>query len=230
MINAAQEGLSFVELDGTFSYVNEAFASLFGYAPQELTGNHWTKLYHQEEADRLENDILPAVYDTGYWSGETVRLTKSGERLVTDHRLALTDSDVIVCTAQDVTGERLARHELCYGDELLLDVVDEHAFYTLDHDGYVTRWNELAEQLTGYSAEEVLCNHWSDLYGDSPGRVEQLLDSAQTDGTVTDSGWHTRSDGSQYWADTRLSASFSEEGVLQGFGAIEQESSPPESA
>lgn len=149
-METASEGISLVEPDGTFSYVNSAFAELFAYGRDELVGTHWTVLYHDEEADRLEHDILQAVRETGYWSGETVRLTKYGERLVTDHRLAHTDEDVIVCTAQDVTAERSAPADRNSGFGLLVDAMEDYAFYTLDHEGYVTRWNEGARRLKGY--------------------------------------------------------------------------------
>lgn len=139
-METADEGLSLVRPDGTFSYVNSAFAQLFGYQPDELVDEQWTILYHDQEAHRLEHDILPAVTETGYWSGETVRLTKASERLVTDHRLAHTEEDGIICTAKDVTAERTTSIEQTPGFDLLLASLEEDAFYTLDHDGYVTRW------------------------------------------------------------------------------------------
>jgi PAS domain S-box-containing protein len=156
----AREGLSLVLPDGTFSYVNPAFAELFGYDPEELLGEHWRVLYHEQEAERLSNDILPAVTEHGYWSGETVRQTKDGRRLVTDHRLAHTGEDVIICTASDLTDERIDRSEP-NGFELLFDALEDYAFYTLDHEGYVTRWNNGAERLNGYSAAEAIGQHLS---------------------------------------------------------------------
>jgi len=151
-MDTANEGLSLVRGDGTFPYVNPSFAQLFEYEPDELAGEHWTVLYHNEEAERLSNDILPAVMEHGYWSGETVRLTKHGDRLVTDHRLSRTAEDVIVCTARDVTPERTASTGQSTELDPLVETMEGHAFYTLDHEGYVTSWNEGAERLTGYSA------------------------------------------------------------------------------
>lgn len=225
-METANEGLSLVESDGTFSYVNPAFAHLFGYTPDELIGQHWTILYHNEEADRLERDILPAVREVGYWAGETVRLTKRGERLVTDHRLAYTDEDVIVCTATDVTDERTDAVDQASGLDLLVDAMEEYAFYTLDHEGYVTRWNKGAERLKGYSAAEIVGSHLSIFFTDDDQRAgvpEQLIETAKSDGSVTDEGWRLRKDGSRFWADVTLSASFDEAGTLRGFGKMIKE-------
>lgn len=225
-METASEGLSLVEPDGTFSYVNPAFAHLFGYDREELVGEHWTILYHNEEAARLETDILPAVRETGYWAGETVRLTKTGERLVTDHRLAHTDEDVIVCTAQNVTDERTAFAEQT-GFDLLLDAIGDHMFLTLDHEGYVTRWNDRVRQVTGYEVDEILGEHLAAFFPEDERQTnipEQLLETAKTEGSATDEGWKVRKDGSRFWADMTISASYDDTGTLRGFGQIIKES------
>jgi PAS domain S-box-containing protein len=226
-METTSEGLSLVESDGTFLYANPAFARLFGYEPGELIGKHWTVLYHNEEAKRLADDILPAVREVGYWSGETVRQTKQGTRLITDHRLAYTDEDVIICTATDITGERATPTEQTSGFDLLVDAMEEYAFYTLDHEGYVTRWNKGAERLKGYEASEVLGAHMSEFFTEEDrqsGVPEQLIEAAKADGSVTDEGWRLRKDGSRFWANVTLSASFDEAGTLRGFGEMIQES------
>jgi PAS domain S-box-containing protein len=229
-METANEGISLVEPDGTFSYVNPAFGALFGYDAGELLGEHWTILYHNEEAQRLEHDILPAVVEHGYWSGETVRLTKDGQRLITDHRLANTGEDAIVCTAQDVTPERTDITDL--GDEfgLLFDSLDDRAFYTLDHEGYITRWNDGAKRLNGYDAEEILGEHISVFFTEedrAAGAPEDLIETAKEDGSVQVSGWRLRKDGTRFWADVTISASFDDAGTLRGFGKVTTESTEP---
>jgi len=226
-METANEGLSIVVPDGTFSYANPAFARLFGYEPGELVGKHWTVLYHNEEAKRLEDDILPAVREVGYWSGETVRQTKQDKRLITDHRLAYTDEDVVICTAADITEERTASTEQTSGFDFLIDAMEDDAFYTLDHEGYVTRWSKGAKRLTEYEASEVLGAHMSEFFVEEDrhsGVPEQLVEAAKTDGSVSDEGWRVRKDGSRFWADVTLSASFDEAGTLRGFGKMIQES------
>jgi len=83
-----------------------------------------------------------------YWSGETVRVTKQGDRRITDHRLAATESGSIVCTAQDITGERTTASTQ-HGEFYFLFEGKTSAFYTLDHEGYVTRWNDRVEDVLG---------------------------------------------------------------------------------
>lgn len=226
-METANEGISLVDPDGTFSYANPAFGDLFEYDPGELIGEHWTVLYHNAEAERLENDILPAVSEHGYWSGETVRLTKSGQRLVTDHRLAATDADAIVCTAQDVTPSRLEQSEGRNEFGLIFDSLEGKAFYTLDHEGYITRWNESAERLKGYSANEILGENIAVFFTEedrNSGVPEQLIETAKEQGSVSDSGWRLRKDRSRFWSDVTIAASYDEAGTIRGFETVTEES------
>ena len=230
-METASEGLSLVASDGTFSYVNSAFAQLFGYERDDLIGNHWTMLYHNEEAERLENHILPAVRETGYWAGETVRSTKRGDRLVTDHRLAHTDEDVIVCTAQNITEERSGPVERSTPFALFADAIEDRTFYTLDHEGYVTRWNDGMKRLKGYETDEILGEHFSRFFTeDREDLPDQLLETARREGTVTHEGRKLRKDGSHFWADETITASYDDSGTLRGFGTVIRESTEPVTA
>jgi len=228
VMETAREGMSLVRLDGTFSFVNAAFANVFEYERHELLGEHWTVLYHNEEAKRLEDDILPAVRDAGSWSGETVRVTKHGEPRVTEHRLALTDEDVILCTATDITPDRPASGVDAHDVDAMVDELEDSAFFTLDHEGYVTRWNEEVERLEGYAPSEILGEHVSTFFSDEDrdqGLPEQLLEVAKTRGSVTDEGWRVRNDGTRFWADLTMVANYDDTGTIRGYKAMIRESS-----
>jgi|AntRauMinimDraft_3_1070383.scaffolds.fasta_scaffold00667_4 PAS domain S-box-containing protein len=223
VIETATEGISLVEPDGTFSYVNPAFATLFGYRQSELVGQSWKRLYHNGEAERLEHRILPHVAEGKYWSGETVRVTKQGDRRITDHRLAATESGSIVCTAQDITGERTTaptQHGEFY---FLFEGEDGSAFYTLDHEGYVTRWNDRVEDVLGYSIEASLGTHLGALLSGDPAgkqRAEELTEAAEAETEVTANLTFQRGDGSTLTATTTVIASYTSAGTLRGFGVV----------
>ncbi|WP_089649758.1 hybrid sensor histidine kinase/response regulator [Halobacterium hubeiense] len=105
-IEAAEEGISILDADGEFMYVNEAYADLYGYEADDLVGEHWRILYPDDAVSRVENEILPHVRDTGVWSGQTTGLRADGETFVEDHTLAQTENDELVCTVRDVTEDR----------------------------------------------------------------------------------------------------------------------------
>ena len=228
VMETAREGMSLVNPDGTFSFVNSAFASLFGYTRLELRGEHWTVLYPDEEATRLAEDILPAVRETGYWSGETVRLTKNSEPRVTDHRLALTDEDVILCTATDLTLDRTGTAAAAHDLDTLVDDMEDSAFFTLDHEGYVTSWTEAAERIEGYEPTDILGEHVSTLFTEAEreqGLSEQLLETAQNQGTASEGGWLVRDDGTQFCGEMTMVASYDDAGTIRGFEARISETS-----
>jgi len=75
---------------------------------------------------------------------------------------------------------------------------DESAFYTLDHEGYVTRWNDRVEDVLGYSIEASLGTHLgAHLSGDPAGkqRAEELTEAAEAETEVTANLKFQRDDG-----------------------------------
>jgi PAS domain S-box-containing protein len=105
-IEAAKEGISILDEDGEFIYVNEAYADLYGYEPEALVGEHWRVLYPDDAVSRVEGKILPQVREVGVWSGQTTGLRADDETFVEDHTLALTENDELVCTVRDITQNR----------------------------------------------------------------------------------------------------------------------------
>lgn len=102
-IETAREGISILDDDGAFVYVNEAYADLYGYDPEDLLGEHWAMLYRDDDVQRIQDEILPTVEAEGYWRGETTGVRADGSTFVEDHMLALTDTGEFICTVRDIT-------------------------------------------------------------------------------------------------------------------------------
>ncbi len=69
---------------------------------------------------------------------------------------------------RDLTVRKLADEDLRRSEErfrLLLQSVTDYAIYMLDTDGYVTSWNAGAQRFKGYTAEEIIGQHFSRFYG-----------------------------------------------------------------
>lgn len=90
-IETAQEGIAVFDEDGHYIYVNEAFADLHGYDPDEMIGHHWELAYFENDIPVVREEILPAVEQTGYWHGETISQRADGTAVTVDHTLAVTD-------------------------------------------------------------------------------------------------------------------------------------------
>ncbi len=104
----------------------------------------------------------------------------------------------------------------------ILQSIDDHAVFTVDHAGYVTRWNAVAERVTGFAADEVVGKHVGVLAGngDSGEDYERVLQRAAQAGRLeVDREW-LRRDGSTFHAAGRITAIRGERGDLLGFVAV----------
>ena len=152
-LETSDQGISLLDGDGEFVYVNEAYAELYGYDREEMVGSHWSMLYREEDVARVEEEILPQVEEGGKWRGETVGVRRDGERFVEDHSLAHTSEGGLVCSVRDVTDQRHLQAEL---DEALDRITD--AFFAVDHDWEFTYLNERAEEVLDCDADAVIGN------------------------------------------------------------------------
>ena len=156
-IETAQEGISILDEDGEYIYVNRAYADLYGYDPADIVGEHWELLYPDDETERTHEEILPAVERDGQWHGTTTGLRADGTTFVEDHRLSRTERGELICTVQDRSEreryERELEAERLFIDQAL-DLLNE-VFYVLDDDGGLRRWNERLPAVTGYTDEEI---------------------------------------------------------------------------
>jgi len=111
-IETAQEGISILNADGEFIYVNEAYAALYGYDRAEMLGAHWSLLYPDRDTEEIRETILPAVRENGFWRGKTTGLRADGSSFTEDHRLATTEHGELVCTVLDTTDHRRHRRAI----------------------------------------------------------------------------------------------------------------------
>ena len=92
---------------------------------------------------------------------------------------------------------------------LLVEGVIDYAIYMLDPDGIVTNWNAGAERIKGYSADEIIGQHFSIFYTPedrAAGLPAQALATALREGRFETEGWRVRKDGTRFWASVVIDA------------------------
>ncbi|SDQ97127.1 PAS domain-containing sensor histidine kinase [Microbacterium sp. cf332] len=97
------------------------------------------------------------------------------------------------------------------------------AIVELDDAGVVQSWNRGAERLKGYSATDVVGTPFSRFYRAEDrdrGWPMRLLAVARAEGSVEDTGWRVRRDGSLFWAHVLITAVQDEDGEPGGFVKI----------
>lgn len=105
----------------------------------------------------------------------------------------------------------------------LIEGVKEYAIFMLDPAGRVVTWNEGAECIEGFRAQEILGEHLSTLYEPRDvelGKPSEAIRLASEEGRFEDEALHVRKDGSRFWANMVLTALKDESGTLGGFAAV----------
>jgi PAS domain S-box-containing protein len=105
----------------------------------------------------------------------------------------------------------------------LVEGVTEYAIFLLDPKGYVATWNSGAERIKGYSAEEIIGQHFSVFYPPDTvlsGWPGQVLEQVMAEGRFEHEGWRIRKDGSRFWANVILTAVYDDEGNLWGYSKV----------
>jgi PAS domain S-box-containing protein len=93
----------------------------------------------------------------------------------------------------------------------------------LDTTGRIVTWNAGAQRLKGYTADEIIGNHFSIFYDKesiAKKKPQRELETAMTEGRVEDEGWRLRKDGTRFWANVVITAMHDEKGTLKGFVKI----------
>ncbi len=106
---------------------------------------------------------------------------------------------------------------------LLVESVRDYAIFALDPGGRILSWNAGAERIKGYSADEIIGQHFSIFYGPedlAAGKPEMELRVAERDGRVEDEGWRLRKDGTRFWASVVVTALRGTKGELVGFAKV----------
>ena len=202
------------------------------YSSDEIIGQHFSTFYPPEDiaGGKPERELEIAIRD-GSVEDEGWRLRRDGSRYW---------ASVVITALRDETGElvgfakvtrdlserREAQQQLRESEarfRLIVQSVKDYAIFMLDPDGRVATWNEGAEQIKGYTADEIVGHHFSAFYPqDAIDRQfpQYELKVAAASGRFEDEGWRLRKDGSLFWASVVITALRDQAGKLIGFTKV----------
>jgi PAS domain S-box-containing protein len=107
--------------------------------------------------------------------------------------------------------------------ELLINAIKDYAIYLLDREGHVATWNAGAQRFKGYSADEIIGQHFSRFYTEedrASGLPQRALDTAAATGTFEAEGWRVRKDGTRFWTSVVIDPVLDPSGNLIGFAKV----------
>ncbi len=117
---------------------------------------------------------------------------------------------------------KLPKHPPAETFKRLVDAVVDYALYMLDPEGRIVTWNAGAERFKGYSADEIIGEHFSSFFlpeDRRDGLPARILNIAAEQGRFETEGWRLRKDGTKFLAHVVVDAIY-EDGALAGFAKI----------
>ena len=109
------------------------------------------------------------------------------------------------------------------GFRLMVESVTDCAIVMLDSEGRVASWNGGAQRIKGYTADEIVGQHFSRFYPPAEiarGAPQRDLDAAVAEGRYEVEGWRVRKDGSVFWANVVFTAIRDAAGNARGFAKL----------
>ncbi|WP_141734034.1 PAS domain S-box protein [Oligoflexus tunisiensis] len=209
---------------------NDGAERIKGYSKNEIIGEHFS-IFYPEEMKRAgkPNKELEVATKAGRFEEEGLRVRKDGATfwasvIITalyneDGRLygfAKITRDI---TERKQADEKLRQSELRF--RRLISGVKDYAIFMLDPEGYVMSWNEGAERIKGYKAEEIVGQHFSKFYPkDDAYRTKHELEIAARTGTYEEEGWRIRKNGTRFWANVLITTVRDDAGQIIGFSKV----------
>ena len=112
-MKASMDGMAIIDHSGVCTYLNDAYAKVFGYAdPLRLIGASWEMFFFEDELRRLKQEIMPAVWRDGSWRGEATGLRLNGSCLPLEISISSVDGGGLVQVVRDITERKKAEDKL----------------------------------------------------------------------------------------------------------------------
>jgi PAS domain S-box-containing protein len=203
-----------------------------GYSADEIIGQPFSMFFTPEDREAgLPERALRMAAAEGRFEAEGWRVRKDGTRFwanaVLDPIFDTNGSHVgFAKITRDITAKREQEKALFDSEQrfrMLVQGVHDYAIYMLDTEGRITNWNAGAQAIKGYSADEIVGQHFSRFYTEEDrarGEPQFALETALRKGKYEREAHRVRKDGTLFWASIVLDPIFDETGKHIGFAKI----------
>ena len=203
-----------------------------GYVADEIIGQSFSLFFTPEDREAgLPERALRAAASEGRFEAEGWRVRKDGTRFWANAVLdPIYDPEGnhlgFAKITRDITARREQERALFDSEQrfrMLVEGVQDYAIYMLDVEGRVTNWNAGAQSIKGYTADEIVGEHFSRFYTEDDrtrGEPQFALETALREGKYEREAHRVRKDGTLFWASVVLDPIFDETGKHVGFAKV----------
>ncbi|WP_128694250.1 PAS domain S-box protein [Methanoculleus taiwanensis] len=222
-------GIVLVDLDGHILECNQVFHAMLGYTPGELAEMNLNEIIHPDDlAASLVRYTAMRAGDLERFRSEKRYVTKDG-RVIWGRLSASLLRDATgrpyrtIGTVEDITERKRMENDLAY-HAYLLDRVNDAVIAT-DERFNVTAWNRAAEEMYGWSADEVRGHCISDVIRpENPDTgPKEIFDAAITTGQHRTETVHHHRDGKPIHIESSITPLFDARGHVTGYITVNRD-------
>lgn len=231
------EAIMVVDEQGEMVRVNHQAGRIFGYSVEEMEGQRIEILLPESLRERhvgmrehYHANAEPRMMGRGR---DLAGCRKDGSEFPVEVGIApmwMEGRLFVIVSVVDISErkriERAVRNSQEDFFRLIASNVKDYAIIMLDSEGKVVTWNEGAERIEGYKAEEIV-GHSAELFylpkDVKAGIFSNILEQARKNGHYQDEGWRVRKDGSRFYTELVITAMRDTDGKLVGFTKIDHD-------
>jgi two-component system, cell cycle sensor histidine kinase and response regulator CckA len=164
ILESIQEGYFETDLDGTYTFVNDANARFLGYTKDELVG-----MNHRQHSDQETIEELGTRYTDLYQTGKPIEglevqsIRKNGSKAIYETSVSLIRNSEgkpigFRGVSRDITERKRAEEALRQSEEKYRNILEriEEGYYEEDLAGNFTFFNDSVSRIYGYPRGELL--------------------------------------------------------------------------
>jgi two-component system cell cycle sensor histidine kinase/response regulator CckA len=228
-LEAAPCAMLVTDADGKIILVNARTEMQFGYTREELLGqsvdmllpSRFRRAHLQQRMSYAEHPNIPLAAPR-----EVLGIRKDGTEFpleISLNPLQTEFGQLVLAAISDITERRKMEDALRDSEErsrLMIEGIRDYAIFMLDPRGHVVNWNTGAERMYGYTAGEIVGEHFTvfcPAESASAGEPADALAIAEVAGQAQEDCLRVRKDGSEFWAHVVTTIVEDRNGRILGF-------------